>query len=340
MTSESLETPTFFVSSYAPSFGNAVPDDDLLHPAANAKITDYACTETQYLGFNIPEADISGVNYIWHHPHLKQVLGGSVVYKGIKRQIIASELCDIRSFMRDDALAGDLRHYKLDTGTEVRIIEPLKKLQLRYDDPLRKNHFDVTLTAIMPPAMWPTGRHFEQAMKTEGKLTLRGEKYDVRGYFIRDRSWGEARSEINMPIPATSWLTGTFNDGFAFNCNAVDHPDLNPLWKGHFEIPEDKLLFGGWIWLDGELTPIISARKHVDYDISTLIPRSVDLSVVDAKRRKFAMHGTIRSAIPFNCWMNVHAPICLTRWECRGLTGWGDTQDIQWSDFVQACLRP
>jgi hypothetical protein len=331
------DTPTFFVTNYDPNFGHYKPEDDFLHPAANEAVENYACTETQYLGFNIPEACISGVGYMWHHPHMQTVLAGAVAYQGVKRQFIAAELCDIRSFMSDEVLKNDLHEVSFDSGYRTQVIDPGKQFRIRYDDPARKNHFDVTLTAIMPPAMWPTGRHLEQAMKTKGELTLRGEHFTVNGYFVRDRSWGEARSERIMPIPVTSWMTGVFNDDFAFNCNALDHPDLNPVWKPYFDVKPENTLIGGWVWRNGELTAIRAAKKRVHYDLATMIPKSVDLTFTDAKDRTFEMHGTILSAAPFNCWMNVNAPICLTRWECNGLTGHGDTQDIQWNDFVQAC---
>jgi hypothetical protein len=333
------DTPTFFVTNYDQRFGEFGPNDDYLHPEANAKVQHYSCTETQYLGFNIPEANISGVGYTWHHPHLNTVLAGSVAFQGIKTQLIAAELCDMRSYMSDSVLANDLHEVKFDNGYHTQVIEPGKQFRIRYDDPVRKNHYDVTLTAIMPPAMWPSGRHFEQALKTKGELILRGERYEVNGYTVRDRSWGEGRSEQIMPIPVTSWMTGVFNDNFAFNCNAIDHPDLNPIWKPYFEVNPDKLLIGGWIWRDGELTQIASAKKIVRYDRDTLIPKTVEMTVVDANKRSFEIHGTILSSAPFNFWMNVNAPICLTRWECNGLTGYGDTQDVQWNDFVQACAK-
>ena len=331
--------PTFFVTNYDARFGQYKPEDDMLHPEANAKVPHYTCTETQYLGFNIPEAAISGIGYLWHHPNLKTVLAGACAYQGVKSQLIAAELCDVRSYMSDEVLANNLTSVKFDNGYHTEVLEPGKKFRIRYDDPARKNHYDVTLTAIMPPAMWPTGRHLEQALKTKGELTLRGEKFPVNGYFVRDRSWGEGRSEQIMPIPVTSWMTGVFNDNFAFNCNALDHPDLNPIWKPYFNVAPEKTLIGGWIWRDGELTAITSAKKLVHYDLDTLIPKSIEMTVIDAKNRTFEMQGTIISAAPFNIWMNVNAPICLTRWECEGLTGYGDTQDVQWNDFVHACAK-
>ncbi len=159
------DTPTFFVTNYDPNFGHYKPEDDFLHPTANEAVENYACTETQYLGFNIPQACISGVGYMWHHPHMKTVLGGAVAYQGVKRQFIAAELCDVRSFMSDEVLKNDLHEVSFDNGYRTQVIEPGRLFRIRYDDLARKNHFDVTLTAIMPPAMWPTGSHLEQAMK-------------------------------------------------------------------------------------------------------------------------------------------------------------------------------
>lgn len=325
---------TFFLSSYDQRIGATDDSADALHPEANALVNSYACTETQYLGFSIPEANIHALNYIWHHPKMNTLLGGNIVFQGDKLMTVAAELCDMRCYMSDSVLANGLSDFTLDNSYRVQVLEPRKKFHISYHDPQRGNAFDVTLTAIMPIAMWPSGRHFEQAMKTEGELLLRGQRHKVNGYTVRDRSWGEARSEAAAPIPVTGWMTGTFGDDFAFNCNALDHPELNPLWQDGFSISPEQTLMGGWVWIDGEIVPIASVRKHTDYERTTLFPKVFELSLTLANGRTLELRGRVQCACPFNPWINVYAPICLTEWICNGRTGHGEVQDVQWTDFV------
>lgn len=334
------DNSTFFDKQYGIGFGNYVPADDLLHPVQNAAVTSYGATETQYLGFSIPEEGITSVNYLWHHPRLKVVTGGCMAWQGIKPVPTACELMDMRCYMDDSALKNDLHDYTLDNGYRARVIEPGKKFHITYADDARGNAFDVKLTAIMPPAVIPRGNHFEQMMRAEGELTLRGKRYKVNSYCTRDRSWGEARPEQILPIPALSWMNGIFSDDFAFHCNAIDHPDLNPLWAGKFDISPDKVLMGGWVWRDGELTQVTSVKKKVTYDRRTMIPTHIELRMTDAKNRVYEAEGEIVNCGHLNVWMNVSAPFCLTRWTCNGKAGWGESQDMQWNDFVQEFIQP
>lgn len=334
------DNSTFFDKQYGEGFGKFGPEDDLLHPEQNAQILSYGATETQYLGFNIPEEGITSVSYLWHHPRLRALTGGCMAWQGIKPMPLACELIDMRCYMDDAALKNDLHDYTLDNGYRARIIEPLKKFHITYSDEARGNSFDVQLTAVMPIAMIPSSKHFEQVMRAEGELTLRGKRHKVNGYCTRDRTWGEARPEQILPIPATTWMNCVFGDDYAFHCNAIDHPDLNPLWSGKFNVAPDKVLMGGWVWRDGELVKVTSAKKKVTYDRRTMIPKRIDLRMTDAKNRVYEAEGEIVNCGHLNVWMNVNAPFCLTRWKCDGKVGWGESQDIQWNDFVQEFIQP
>jgi hypothetical protein len=330
---------TFFLTSYEKRIGANDDSADELHPRENAKVEHYACTETQYLGFSIPEEGIHALNYIWHHPRMNTLLGGNIIFQGFKPTTLAAEVCDMRCFMSDKVLANGLKDFTLDNSYHVQVLEPRRKFHISYHDPVRDSHFDVTLNAIMPIAMWSSGRHFEQAMKTSGELTLRGKKYKVDGYTIRDRSWGEARSEAAAPIPATGWMTGVFNDHFAFNCNAIDHPDLNPLWKDGFTVDPEKTLIGGWVWLDGDIVPITDCRKLTHYNPINLYPRAIDLELTLLNGKKLEIQGKTTAACPFNPWINVYAPICQMEWTSNNQTGHGEVQDVQWNDFVNRYAR-
>ena len=331
---------SFYTKPFGGDFGEFSNADDELHPAAAAEVSHYGATETQYLGFNIPEAGISSVNYLWHHSQLKTITAGNMVYQGKKNMLLACELLDWRCHMPDDIIANGISDWQLENSYKVKVLEPLKKIAIQFDDPSKDTRFDITLTAVMPPAMTANGHHFDQVMKTDGELVLRGKKHRIDGYTTRDRSWGETRSELNQPFPSMTWMNAVFSDDFAIHCHCVDHPDLDPIWKDDFTVDPERLLFGGWVWRDGELTRVVSARKKTHYNLHTLNPDKFELEMVDAKGRKYECVGITHTAGQTNTWMNVNAPMCLTEWEMNGQKGWGDCQDIQWNDFVQRYMQP
>lgn len=324
-----------FYISQNQGFAGITAKDELLHPDAFAEVNADSATETQYLGFSVPDANIHAIGYLWHHRNLKLVTGGLFVWQGSKRYMGEAELCDVRAYMSDRALAHDLHEYRLDNGYGVRIVEPLKKLQMTYQDATRKNAVDLEYEALSAPVMFGDGKHFEQPMRVRGRLTLRGQQYEVDCFNVRDRSWGKARPEDNMPLPPVSWMTGVFNEGFAFNCNVLDQHDQNPELKGRFELPREKTLNGGWVRRDGVLGRIVTARKRIEREAGSRFPTRVELEFRDEHDRSMAMRGELVAACPWQVWPNLMFPVCLMRWECEGLTTYGDCQEAYWNDYLQ-----
>lgn len=317
------------------AFSEATPACDLLHPEFRAIEPGASLTETQYLGFNIPEERIHGLCYIWHHPNLGMLTGGAWAWQGIKNHNLQSELFDIVTFMSDDCLKGDLHEYRLENSYHVNTIEPLKKHRIRYDDPARGNALDIELEAMMPAMVLSTGMHLEQGMKARGWLKLRGKQYEVNCFTVRDRSWGQLRREGHQAFPPMAWMTCVYNDHFAFGCTAFDNPETDPDWKGLLELPSGQSVKGGWIYQDGELTPVIAAVKKTRRNTVTLFPEGVDMILTDAKGRQFHMRGEIIAAANWRTWHNFESIICLVRWECDGIVSHGDFQECQWADYIR-----
>jgi hypothetical protein len=311
-------------------------EDDSLHPQTNNREPGDSLTETQFLGFNIPEENIHGLGYLWHHPNLGVLTGGAWAFQGIKKHILTSELFDFRAYMSDRVLTEDLRKYRLANGYGVQVHEPLKALHMTYADPSRKNEIDIQFSAITPPVMFGSGMHFEQGMKTTGQLTLRGKRYEVNGFTIRDRSWGQLRPEDAMPLPPMTWMTGVFNENFMFNCSAFDHPRADPEWNGVFDLPEQAVLKGGWIYRDGRVTEIKTIMKRTVHDPETLYPDLIEMEITDTAGQHFNIKGKITAGCAWAAWPNFTFPVCQARWECDGLVGYGDAQEAQWPDFVRA----
>ena len=321
-------------------FGTFTDADDFLHP--DIRQSGASLTETQYFGFNIPEENIYGFTYLWLHPNLDVVTGGVFACQGMKRNHMQAELFDVHAYLpKDEILSNDLHFYQLPNSYAAEVIEPGNSMRIRYDDPTRQNSFDFTTTAIMPVAMRGNNLHFEQAMKNNGELMLRGKRYIIGDtYNVRDRSWGQLRPEEINPIPPNTWMTGTFNDDCAFNCNAFDHPDLDPEWKGTYEWPADKSLSDGWIYRDGELIKIVAAKKLTRRDRASGRPIDHEILMTDINGDEHRITGTTTAGLPWAGWPNMICHLYLTRWEYDDMVGWGDTQECQWNDYVQRFVDP
>ena len=319
-------------------FGRFTEADDLLHPE-QTKPGD-SLTETQYFGFSIPEQNIYCFAYFWLHPNLDVVSGGLFACQGLKRNHMQAELFDIHAYVsRKRVITDDLRSFRFPNGYQVEVLQPGRSMRIRYEDKARSNALDVTATAIMPVAMRGNNKHFEQAMKMEGELLLRGSRHRIDGYNVRDRSWGELRPEETQALPPMTWMTGTFGDDFAFNCNAFDHPELDPPWAAHFSLPADRAFNDGWVYVDGELLRVKYARKITHRDPATGQPQRHHIEMIDVRDRRYVIEGQITAGLPWAGWPNMITHLNLTRWTCNGREGWGDTQEVQWSDYVSRCTR-
>ena len=321
-------------SKWAIGVGGDASSDEL-HPQYRQTNPHYALTETQYFSFHVPDANISGLLYMWHHPNLGTVSAGPMVFKGVKRDVLRCELLDFRGWMTDRGLSQDMSSLAFDNGYRVDKLDPNGTFRAQYRDDSRKNMIDVTLTPCSERIFWPGGKHFEQVMKTSGTLMLRGEHHDIDGFSIRDRSWGEARMETPASMAPPAWITGTFGEDFAFHITATDDPALDPMWKDRFEVDRDHILKFGWAIVDGSPVAITDARKITRYDKESLFPTRAEITFRDEREREFRVIGTVTAVSPLPTWHNVRVLICLVRWECEGRVAFGEIQEVQWTDFMQ-----
>lgn len=187
----------------------------------------------------------------------------------------------------------------------------------------------------MPPGVRPGGFHFTQAMKVTGELNLFGDQMKIDGFFSRDRSWSQERREDPLPLPALSWVVGVFDKDFAFHALATDDPALKPEWADAFpQIKPGQNLFWGYVWKDGELTPLTAARKLTKRASDGLTPVSIEMELDDAKGRTFPIRGDMEASMPWQTWQNMNTFFCQTKWQTGNDVGYGDTQDVQFNEFT------
>jgi hypothetical protein len=326
----------FFINKNR-GFGTINPArDDLLHPESFVGLDDDSATETQYFGFSVPEAHIHALTYMWWHPNLKVCSGGLFVFQGVKKHVIEAEICDWRIYMSDSAVANDLHEFRFDNGYGVKVVDPFKQFHLTYEDQGNGNAVDLTIDAVLPAVMTSDGNHFEQTMKVTGDLVLRGERHAVDCYNVRDRSWGKARPETLMPLPPNSWMCGTFRDDFSFNCTMLDHASGQPERGGEYAVPDDQALNQGWVHRDGQLGLIVGAHKRAIRAPGDTACSGLELEFTDEHGREFAMKGSLVAACPILPWINALTVINLMRWDCDGLVGYGDNQEVFWNPYLNS----
>lgn len=329
------DTKIAFWEDHVDGFGAITDKDDFLHPELSAAEPGFALTETQYLGFSIPEHKIHAIGYMWYHPNLKTVMGGIAVWQGFKPHRLQSEIWDYVSYMDDGRFAGDLHHYELSNGYSASVIEPLRRHRIRYHDKRTDNMVDVAFEALTPPVMLGTGMHFEQPMRTSGIIRLSGTEYEVKGTTVRDRSFGQLRHEYLVPLPPLAWMNAAFSESFAFGCTAFDDPQTGPEWSEEMRLPGDNPLRGGWIYKDGQLAELAAASKKTKRKAGSLFAEQVELRMTDKLGRVFDVKGEALAGVNWPTWHNMDSNINLMRWECGDLVTHGDYQEFLWPEYIR-----
>jgi hypothetical protein len=293
-------------------------------------------TETWAYMWYLPEDRIECFAFVWVHPNLNVVSGGIAVWQGNKNHHLSAELFDIRMYVSADKV-DDGRDVTLPNGMRVHIQRPFKEIKISYADPTGHSSLEVVLTGHSPPIMRGNRTHFDQVVRAKGFLRLRGHAFSIDGYGLRDRSWGELRPEHPYPMPPYEWLTGTFpNSKFSWHVAANDDPRRRPDWLGLFDVKDEDVFKDGWVFQDGELVRLRSASIITVRDPRTLRPVSHEVNFVDLKNRSYDIRGKVIAALPWSSWHNSICHLCMTRWEMNGEIGYGDTQEVQWNDYVWA----
>ncbi len=296
--------------------------------------TEDSVSQTWYWGFNIPEAKINAFAYCWTHPNLDVVTGGLMIYQGHKAQTQACELFDIFSFNKMTPIVGDGSLICFPNGMRVEVVDPLQHIRLTYEDATRQTKVDVDIRGTAAPLMRANNQHFEQVMKVTGDLLLRGAAYEVDCYNVRDRSWGEPRPENSAPLPPYTWVTGAFGEAMAFNLGAHDDPGSNPEWLGVYDLDPASVFKDGWVQIDGEQRRLKWARKATKREFTLCRPLRHEIEMEDTTGRLYRLSGEIIAQSCWAGWANANVWLGLVEWNWEGKTGHGETQEVQWNDYV------
>lgn len=316
--------------------GTLIPEDEFLHaPQPDAG---YATTETSYWGFCVPERKLMCEIYLWFHPVLNTMSAGVLLFTGKRSSSLASDYVHHHHFL---PMPEQIAHYVVpQVGLDIEVIEPLKVIRIRHQDPERDVSFDILFEGAISPVGRPNGKHLIQVMRTTGTLNLYGERIAVDNYFTRDRSWGAERFETPQDVPPITWMSGNAGSDLAFHLVAFDDPARKPDWLGHYERPTaGNNLMWGFLQRGGELRSIAAVSKLTHRANDGTTPTGFDIAIHTDEGEPLALKGEIVAQAPWATWQNVVVWYSLTRWEIDGREAWGDCQDIQYNRYVHQFSR-
>lgn len=326
----SHEDTAWVVSKSEADFGTCTNADDYFHPP-EINPPGASVTETYYFTFSIPEERINAIIYLWLHPNLGVLSGGLNIYQGFKSHYLASECFNWLDYLDTSHIDRQTGTVSLPNGLVMKVNKPFEEHELIFEDRYAETRFHLHQRAAMPAAVRGGNKHFEQAMKVDGELVLRGRKYKVDCFGVRDRSWGEHRSEDPMHVPPYTWLTLS-GPGFAMNVASFDDMGQYPQRDSSIAMPP-KLFTDGWVYRDGELTRIVECKRSTTRSDDQLVPQEHLIEAVDKLGRSYTLRGKAVASCPVVGWKNSIMHQTLVQWDVNGTPYWGESQDVHWTDF-------
>lgn len=290
------------------------PKDDRLH---TDQMSDrWWETETAWFSFCVPERRLGGWLYAHIRPNIGNVAGGAWIWDDSAH--LPWEVLYSTNYTAMRLRAGtNLDDCVLPTGVGIKVIEPLTRYQLTYQDDER---LDVKLQfeAVMPPrplrskgSVFGNLNHFDQFGRVTGTLVINAEEIGVDCLAMRDRSWGP-RPEHR---PKTSaYVTGIASPGHAFLAVTSAGPD------------KENISYG-FLTRDGKTRDLVSGMRKTRRDPVNGWATEIAIEAVDEDGRTLRATGRRLSGIIINRHTFIDSN-GLIEWDIDGDRGHGEDQDL------------
>lgn len=324
----------------AGGFGQIVNEHDLYGYEAKHN-PDPQVTETYYWTFFNTEANLHGYVYFMMRPNIGAGTYGVFAHFGSKRDYLAAEFFDFRTYMLDD-FADASGNISTPLGLTIEFVEPMKTMHICCVNEERGFELDMIQEAVQPPIVRSNSKHFEQTMRVTGSVVIGGVRYPLDHYAVRDRSWGEPRPETGVIGPPYTWMTGVHSKDLAFTIGAFDDPRRDPDWKDLYMVDERDLVRDAWLYDRGEQLRFTSVSKVTKHGSDGLTPARNIIDCVASNGREYHFEGEVTANLPWKTWQNAMCHVGLTRWVSPQLEGefWGITAEVQWNHYISKLCAP
>jgi hypothetical protein len=282
-------------------------------------------TETAWFAFCNPERKLGGWLYSMFRPNIGTIAGGAWVWDDtahVPWEVPYSANYTALQMPRDQPLTD----IKLPTGVSIKMLQPLTRYKLGFEDP-GKLTVDLDYTAVMPPRALRKGdssfknlSHFDQFGRVKGHIVLHGETIPIDCYAIRDRSWGP-RPEHRPGKSA--YVTGIASPDDAFLAVTKWNDETNPVAYG-------------FMIRDGKTGDLVSGRRVVERCPKQGWVTKITIEARDEFGRDLLAVGERLSGIIINRHSFIDSN-GLIAWTINGKVGHGEDQDMwpvhSWSAF-------
>jgi hypothetical protein len=322
-----------FLRAAQQSFGQATDAAEFLHGVPEDN--NHSVSETYWYEILIPEQNIVGHVYIWTRSNLRVCHAGVWFTQGFAEHPLLMDHYDFRMALPMPTVDGNIVSVP-DLGLAIEVLEPQKSTRITYKPTDTSVSLELTTQAVTPLVMRDNGKHFQQFVRSTGRLLLNDKAFAVNHIGARDRSWATQRPEMPTKFPLTSWISGTLDDGrIAFNAVGTDDPNFAE-WRNDYDIPKEQLFFDGWILRDARLRKIVRMSKRTERDASNRM-RAISI-VADLEEADGTIH-TVRGRPIAGSWVlawpNLYTWLGMTEWHLDEHKGYGDTQEYCWTDYCK-----
>jgi hypothetical protein len=275
-------------------------------------------TESSWFSWAIPERGINGLFYIHFRPNMNCVNAGPAMWDASGEHVWDFLYFDWQ-LMRVPPVGTygvDYDKYDFETpwGMATRVLEPLKRYQLRY----QRNEFELDLVfqAVAEPNVMgentTTGLqdsfrlHFEQPGRIAGTVKLDGERFDINCFSIRDGSHGRRFLESGTPGGYT-WSTANDRTGWHLIAHDTDRSPNTRIW-------------GGYLLREGIMAPLVQGVRRV-VERERARPSVIEVEAEDSLGRQLHAAGRAQTPAEFMLFPDRGQWWTLFQWDYDGFTG-------------------
>jgi hypothetical protein len=312
--------------------GNLVPEDDYMHPLG----PEPNFNESMYFNFFDREESLGGWLRLGNRANERYAEMTVTFYLPDGRVLFMFKRPEITS---NDAFdAGGLRFTVVEPTQQLRTVyegsvvdlkEPRDMADPRRafkENPIRRVTLDLAHDAVGPlfgGARNPDEKdlsaeesfasaHYEQHMGVSGSLRIDDQSYPIRGFGLRDHSWGPRYWQA---LHRYEWLTLNFGEDFGAMVSIIQR-----------DAEGQNVRRGGVVVRGDELDPIVEAEVEAEYEENGLYHRAVDARVTTQKGERLRFEGRVLGFIPLRNRRSgrvTHIGEAMTEWRCGDRTGHG-----------------
>ncbi len=248
-------------------------------------------SESSWFSYHIPEDNINGSFYNHFRPNMNCMLAGTFMWDHSGENACDCLYYDWQAMrVPPEGVAGrDYEKYDFKTpwGMSIAMLEPVKRYRLGYEREGIK--LDLTFEGIAEVHSIPRidkhgfrdayNFHFEQPGRIAGIIELKGRRYEVDSFSIRDGSHGPRFLEKVTPGGYT-WSTGSRKTAWHFMAANTDNS-------------KESRIVGGYLLRDGKMASITQGVRRV-LERNGPRPSVVEVEAVDAEGRKLEAVGRVK----------------------------------------------